>query len=291
MTIDGTFLRSFNPTVDWLYAGLMRSAALSESQTNEHGLGGTFLYAGELDPAGCALAVAGNIAGTATLAASADVATQKQAIRDGVVDFLVTNLDEALRILKNELRKRETVAVCVAKSPEEVESEMQELGVLPDLLPPGTIDADRFEPFIWQGARQVDPIAPDDHSAVLTWKVGHAPAIWLPRMDAIAGDCLEAFPSPHAAAAKRWLRLAPRFLGRQAMGSRLLRCDAEAAREFLNRVREKVQRRELNVEVEICLTIKGDSLNHELSPPPKEASDDVLTFATAPRLRSAPTTR
>ena len=66
---------------------------------------------------GRALVVAANIAGAATLAATADRAAQKQALRDGVADFLVTSLDEALRILKNQLRKRETVAVCVALRP------------------------------------------------------------------------------------------------------------------------------------------------------------------------------
>ena len=75
--------------------------------------------------------VAGNIAGAASLAATADPVAQKQAIREGVVNFLVTSLDEALRILKNEIRKRETVAVCVAASPQAVAAEMLERGVLP----------------------------------------------------------------------------------------------------------------------------------------------------------------
>ncbi len=78
--------------------------------------------------------MAANIAGAASLVATADRAAQKQAIRDGVADFLVNSLDEALRILKNQLRKRETVAVCVGLAPEAVEREMQERGVLPDLL-------------------------------------------------------------------------------------------------------------------------------------------------------------
>ena len=47
---------------------------------------------------------------------------------------MVTSLDEGLRILKNEIRKRETVAVCVALSPDTLQREMQERGVLPDLL-------------------------------------------------------------------------------------------------------------------------------------------------------------
>ena len=61
----------------------------------EPSLGGKLLYAGELDAEARALLVAANIAGAASLAASADAAARKQAMRDGVVDFLVTSLDEA----------------------------------------------------------------------------------------------------------------------------------------------------------------------------------------------------
>ena len=112
------------------YAGLIQTA-LADRET---GLGGKLFYAGELDGEGRALVVAANIAGAASLVATADRAAQKQAIRDGVADFLVNSLDEALRILKNQLRKRETVAVCLGLAPEAVEREMQERGVLPDLL-------------------------------------------------------------------------------------------------------------------------------------------------------------
>ena len=100
----------------------------------ESGLGGNLFYAGEMDEQGRALVVAANIAGAATLVASADLATQKQAIREAIADFLVTSLDEALRILKNQLRKRETVSVCVAMAPAAMEREMDERGVEPDLL-------------------------------------------------------------------------------------------------------------------------------------------------------------
>ena len=159
MTIDSNLSRSFAATVDWLYAGLIRTAESDPVSDREWGLAGKLFYAGDLDGVGSALVVAANIAGAATLTASADIATQKQAIRDGVIDFLVTSLDEALRILKNELRKGETVAVCVGKPPEEIEYEMVERGVLPDLLPPGALDAPRFEAFLIGGARQIEPVA------------------------------------------------------------------------------------------------------------------------------------
>src|SRR3569833_2716067 len=48
--------------------------------------GGKLLFAGELDEEGCSIVMAGNVAGCATLATTADPAAQKHAIRDGIID-------------------------------------------------------------------------------------------------------------------------------------------------------------------------------------------------------------
>ena len=221
----------FTLQVERLYAALMQVAATPAS--GEPSLGGKLLYAGELDARGRALLVAGNVAGAASLAATADPAAQKQAVRDGVADFLVTPLDEALRILKNEIRKRETVAVCVGADPESVERAMLEWGVAPDLLRPTGHS-------VAQGSR-----------SVLTWRVAAAPALWLPKLDAIALDCLREDAGPETAAGLRWLRLAPRYLGRMAQGLRLVHCDAQVAKEFVARAEDAVARREIAVAVEI----------------------------------------
>lgn len=271
MIIDPTLLPNFAATVDWLYAGLMRSLGPNRDPDLENGLGGSLIYAGELDGPGCALLVAANIAGAASLAASADVASQKRAIRAGVIDFLVSNLEEALRILKNEIRKRETVAVCVAQAPEEVEREMAFLGVRPDLLPPGALDAPRYEAFLDQGALQVNPVAANSGQAVLTWSVSAAPAIWLPKLSAIASDCLIDIDGPEMGSALRWLRLSPRYLGRIMEGKRLLRCETEAARDFLNRVRQEVANGTLGVSVEVLVGSRGESKLHRFSPPAAHA--------------------
>src|ERR1700726_5021742 len=90
-------LRTFS-----LYTRLITSSGSAFQSPTEPSLGGKLLYVGELDEDGCALVIASNIAGSASLSAIANPAAQKQAIRDGVIDFLVTSLDEALRILKNE---------------------------------------------------------------------------------------------------------------------------------------------------------------------------------------------
>jgi len=225
--------------VERLYSTLIEDAKPSEPAEpdlhEEPSLGGKLLYAGELVPHGRALLVAANIAGAASLAASADPAAQKQAIRDGVADFLVNSLDEALRILKNEVRKREAVAVCVAMAPEAVEREMLERGVLPDLLP-----------------RTQLPPAPAGQ-VLVTWTVTSAPAQWLPRLDALAIDCLRKSFAGQPGIAGRWLRLAPRYLGRLAQNFRLLHCQQDVANDFVSRAQSAVNHGEIGVEVRISV--------------------------------------
>jgi hypothetical protein len=255
--------------VERFYAGLILAANLGPDA--EPSLGGRLLYAGQLDAQARALLVAANIAGAASLAVSADAAAGKQAVRDGVVNFLVTSLDEALRILKNEIRKRSSVAVCVALEPHSSEDDfarqLLERGVLPDLLPPRSAPAPEFAAFLSQGARPVVAILPDANQVLLTWSVADAPARWLPKLDALAIDCLSSDSSPATASARRWLRLAPRYTGRLAQGARLLRCDDRAAAKFLEGVREQVEHGKIGVSVEITINRKGQPEFYCFAPP------------------------
>ncbi len=219
----------------------------------ESGLGGSLFYAGEMDEEGRALVVAANIAGAATLVASADPAAQKQAIRDSIIDFLVTSLDESLRILKNQLRKRETVSVCVAMAPSAMEREMNERGVRPDLLRSAM-----------EGALRPATEPPTFLTPVLlNWAVAAAPARWLPQLDAIAVECLDT----DAWAARRWLRLAPRYLGRRSQATRAIACSQEVATRFTERVQERVKRGEIAVPIEIrWRDARGPGEKHRFEP-------------------------
>jgi hypothetical protein len=242
----------FTLQVERLYAALLRFAS-----GDEPSLGGKLLYAGELVPASRALLVAANIAGAASLAATADTAAQKQAIRDGVADFLVNSLDEALRILKNEVRKREAVAVCLASAPETAEREMLERGVLPDLLPPLSFSASQLgtasvSPH-GEGVRRVEVLPTPASQALVTWGIATAPAQWLPKIDAIALDCLPTTPDHEFRAARRWLRLAPRYLGRLAQGVRVVRCNSKIAQQIVERIQSAVNRGEFATEVHIAI--------------------------------------
>jgi len=227
------------------YAGLVQTHLMDP----ETGLGGKLFYAGELDDEGRALVVAANIAGAASLVAAADRAAQKQAIRDGVADFLVNSLDEALRIIKNQLRKRETAAICVGLAPAAVEREMQERGVLPDLLRRDVPLAPCHDALLPQEGKHKAIETP----ALVMWSVDSDHARWLPRLDAIALDCLNRDAWP----ARRWLRLAPRFLGRLALGLRLLECDREFAARFVEQLRIRADRGELAFAFEVRSYLRG----------------------------------
>jgi urocanase-like protein len=227
----------------------------------ETGLGGKLFYAAELDEEGRALLVAANIAGAATLAASADREAQKQALRDGIADFVVTNLDEALRILKNQLRKQETVAVCIAQSPSEVEREMNQRGVAPDLLrshlsiPPShnafTLEVKAEAPIIQDDAatkRDLSKIP-----AIVTWRVDSALPKDLALLDEFALACL----GSDEWVSRRWLRLSPRYLGRLAHGLRLLETHREFNARFLEQVAERTDRDEIAFTFEIISYFRG----------------------------------
>jgi hypothetical protein len=228
---------AFTLEVERYYAALIGSAA----NVAVPSLGGKLLYAGQLDSEARALVVAANITGAASLTATADPSAQKQAIRDGVADFLVNSLDEAVRILKNEIRKRETVAVCIAAAPEAVEREMRERGVEPDVG--------------WPIAGLASTI-----QKLVVWRVAESPAQWLPRLDAIALSCLEANPDSATNAARRWLRQAPRYLGRLAQGLRVLRCNPEVGREFTSRIRSAIEDGEIATAVEIALGQRAETI-------------------------------
>lgn len=202
-----------------LYAGLVRDLE------PEFGLGGKLLFAGELDAPGRWLIRAANVAGAASLSATADAAAGREAMRDGVIDFLVNSLDEALRILKNEIRKRQTVAVGVTGEPVAISAEMLERGVRPDLLAPsGMAQSPWIAAFIAQGATRVEPARMTTGTRILILDVTR----WANRMTAFDSLLRESLKTEDVAG-RRWLRLSPRYLDKRLRNWRLLECDSETA--------------------------------------------------------------
>ena len=195
-------------------------AALACGMDPATGRGGVLLYAGEPDETGCCLLRAASIAGAASLAASADGALLRKAMRAGAIDFVVTTLDEALRILKNEVRKRQPVAVGVQAAPAEVVRAMVERGVQPDLLWMEGADAPElaaaFATLEARGARRVERGAAP---AEADFQIAPVPTQWTQRSAAFDALLVESVPAEDAIS-RRWLRLAPRYLDARTRGVR-----------------------------------------------------------------------
>lgn len=243
---------AFIVQVDEAYAAFTRRAPQ---------LGGKLFYAGNLNPSACTAIVAANIAGAATLAASADQAAAKQAMHAGQVDFLVNSLDEALRILKNQVRKAETAAVCVTAAPESIEQEMQARGVQPDLF----FSNDGIEWLHESASRMVGRIATSSEQETwITLRPVQSPALWLPRLDAVA---LATLP-PDAIATRRWIERAPRYLGRLAHNLRILRTTQQHADQFIAQLNAQIAAGTIAVPIEIEIGHWGSSLHQSLFPSP-----------------------
>lgn len=198
----------------------------------ETGLGGKLVFAGDLAQHSNLLRAA-NIAGAASLAVSDDAVAGRTAMRDGVIDFLVTSLDEALRILKNEIRKRQPVSVDVKAELDAVVSQMLERGVLPDLLVRSACRAEEEIRFLDQGASVLSPSSPMDGKYV-AWSVSHSGGQWLAHID----NCVRELFAAEELARDRWLRLASRYLGRTGQRQRGVLLTLSEAKSFRRKVEE-----------------------------------------------------
>jgi hypothetical protein len=220
---------TFIAQVAHTYASLMEFASIGSAPS----LGGKLLYAGELDVPGRILATAGNISDVATLAASANATTLRHAMRNGTIDFVVNSLDEALRILKNEIRKREPVSVAVSLAPETIVKEMLARGVLPDLLSPLQSSAieSELDTFIAQGAQRLTAATSQPSPKFLIWQI---PTEYAQRPAAFDELLAQHLPL-NVHAIQRWLRQSPRYLGPQSRRLRSLSCDEETASNLIEK--------------------------------------------------------
>lgn len=192
-------------------------------------LEGKFLLAGALSTAESHLVLAAGIAGAASLAVESDPARVREANRQHVVEFTVTTLSEAIRILKNQLRKRESVSICLTADAEAVFREAVERGLQPDLVYAGTSreSEQRISTFLARGAIAVSapPVGPKRGWVDAVWTVDRDAAAALPAIDRTLEGLLGEDFRVH------WVRTSPLYLDRLLRRQRFLRLrtsDAEA---------------------------------------------------------------
>lgn len=83
---------------------------------------------------GTELALATTLAGGVFLGIEPDTERLKVAVRNGSCDFMVNTLDESLRVLKNELRKRTPLSAGLLGVPDDILPAMVDRGVQPELV-------------------------------------------------------------------------------------------------------------------------------------------------------------
>ena len=90
--------------------------------------------AGGMGATGGALPLAATLNGAAFLGVEADAEQIKRRVKSGYCEVMVNDLDEALRILKNSVRRREAASVGLIGNCAEVIPELARRGIVPDLL-------------------------------------------------------------------------------------------------------------------------------------------------------------
>ena len=142
----------------WIYIGsqgIVQGTFETFSAAGEKHFGGDLsdklIVSGGMGGMGGAQPLAATMAGACFLGVEVDPERIKKRLRTGYCDFMVNSLPEALRILKNAIRKKEAVSVGLVGNCADVIPELSEMGVLPDVLTDQTSAHDPLNGYIPQG--------------------------------------------------------------------------------------------------------------------------------------------
>ena len=142
----------------WIYIGtqgiLQGTYETFVSVAKKHFAGdldGKLVVTGGMGGMGGAQPLAATMNGAAFLGIDVDPERIKRRVKTGYCDVMVTNLDEALRILKNAVRQREAVSVGLVGNCADVIPELARRGVVPDVLTDQTSAHDPLNGYVPNG--------------------------------------------------------------------------------------------------------------------------------------------
>ena len=114
-------------------------------------LAGKLIVSGGMGGMGGAQPLAATMTGAAFLGIDVDPERIKKRLKTGYCDFMVSTLDEALRILKNAVRKKENVSVGLVGNCADIIPELAQRGVVPDILTDQTSAHDPLNGYVPNG--------------------------------------------------------------------------------------------------------------------------------------------
>jgi urocanate hydratase len=121
-------------------------------------LAGKLIVSGGMGGMGGAQPLAATMTGAAFLGIDVDPERIKKRLKTGYCDFMVTTLDEALRILKNAVRKKENVSVGLVGNCADIIPELAARGVVPDILTDQTSAHDPLNGYVPNGMTLAEAI-------------------------------------------------------------------------------------------------------------------------------------
>ena len=163
----------------WIYIGsqgIIQGTFETFSAAGEEHFGGELegklIVSGGMGGMGGAQPLAATMTGAAFLGIEVDPERIKKRLKTGYCDFMVNSLDEALRILKNAVRKKENISVGLVGNCAGIIPEMAARGVVPDILTDQTSAHDPLNGYIPLGLtveqaaelRQRDPKGYEERS-------------------------------------------------------------------------------------------------------------------------------
>src|SRR5256884_745986 len=114
-------------------------------------LEGKLIVSGGMGGMGGAQPLAATMTGACFLGIDVNPERIKKRLKSGYCDFMVNSLDEALRILKNSIRKKENVSVGLVGNCADIIPELAERGVVPDILTDQTSAHDPLNGYVPNG--------------------------------------------------------------------------------------------------------------------------------------------
>jgi urocanate hydratase len=142
----------------WIYIGsqgivqgTFETFAAAAEKSLGGDLAGKLIVSGGMGGMGGAQPLAATMAGACFLGIDVDPERIKKRLKTGYCDFMVNTLDEALRILKNAVRKKEAISVGLVGNCADVVPELAERGVLPDILTDQTSAHDPLNGYVPNG--------------------------------------------------------------------------------------------------------------------------------------------
>jgi urocanate hydratase len=224
--------------------------------------GGLLLHTG-LDRDGIALTIAAHVAGAAALCIEPEPLLAKRALRSGVCDVLVADLEEALNALRNPLRREQGISVVLVGEVDLMLAEMVARCVLPEMLEVRIAEDEaadlrkqithHVQTLVGRGTQRLDfhDVLEDAKGLIpVSWSVAREPQNWLPRADALALEVLDE-REPTTELRRQWIEVAPRYLGKALASQRYLRMTVAEADAFFNAVQREVEAGEIQVAVSV----------------------------------------